>query len=138
MRAGFPAGRAAIQKGSEAIQERAMENQKHEDHKYDPPAGCFLRLFWMLIGNLILLFCAYSITQNRSSFFSVADAFYWAAVGCLLAVRYADIRYLKGLTADGDPASMAHWRRYAGLVLIASTCLWLVVHAVAVLYQPAA
>ena len=115
-----------------------MENQKYKDHKHNPPAGCFLRLFWMMIGNLILLSCALAIAQNQSGLFSVADAFYWASVGCLLAARYVDIRYLKGLTADGDPASMAHWRRYAVLVLIASTCLWLVVHAVAIFYQPAA
>ena len=108
-----------------------MENQKHEDHKCDPPAGCFLRLFWMMIGNLLLLLCAYSITQNRSSFLSLADAFYWAAVGCLLAVRYADIRYFKGLTAEGDPASTAHWRRYAVLLGVVSSGLWLGAHAIA-------
>ena len=115
-----------------------MENQKYEDHKYDPPAGCFFRLFWMMIGNLVLLFCAYFIAQHRSSLLSIADAFYWIVVGSLLAARYVDIRYLYGLTAEGDPASMADWRRYAVLVLIASTGLWLVVHAVAVFYQPAA
>ena len=108
-----------------------MENQKREDQKYDPPAGCFLRLFWMMIGNLIWLSCAFAIAQNQSSFLSVADAFYWAAVGCILAARYVDIRYLGGLTADGSPASMAHWRRYAVLLGVAATALWFVVHGIA-------
>ena len=115
-----------------------MENQKYEDHKYDPPAGCFFRLFWMLVGNAILAICALFIAQNYSGFLTAADAVYWITVGCLLAARYVDIRYLYGLTAEGGPASMAHWRRYAMLVLVASTGLWLVVHVVAVFYQPAA
>ena len=107
-----------------------MEEQKYEDHKYDPPAGCFLRMFWMLIGNAILLACAYSILQHRSSLLSMADALYWAVVGSLLAARYVDIRYLHGLTAEGDPASMDDWRRHAMVLGVVSTGLWLVVHAV--------
>lgn len=108
-----------------------MEEQKYEDHKHDPPAGCFLRLFWMVLGNLILLACAYGIVQHRSTVLSIADAFYWASVGCLLAVRYVDIRYAQGLTADGDPATMAHWRRYAVLLGGIAAVLWFVVHGIA-------
>ena len=108
-----------------------MEEQKYEDHKYDPPAGCLLRIFWMIIGNAILLSCAYGIVQHRSSPLSVADAFYWAIVGSLLAARYVDIRYLYGLTVEGDPASMADWRRYAVFLVLVATGLWIAVHAVA-------
>ena len=108
-----------------------MENQKYEDHKYDPPAGCFLRMFWMMIGNAILLFCAYGIFQHRSSLLSIADAFYWAIVGSLLAARYVDIRYFHGTTSDGDPAFMADWRRYTVLVVLVAMGLWLVAHAIA-------
>jgi len=97
-----------------------MEEQKYEDHEYDPPAGCFLRLFWMMIGNVVLLFCVYGIIQHRSSVLSIADAFYWAIVGSLLAARYVDIRYLYGTKADGDPATMAHWRRYATVLGVVS------------------
>ena len=107
-----------------------MEEQKYEDHKYDPPSGCFLRRFWMIIGNAILLCCAYGIIQHRSSPFSMADAFYWAIVGSLLATR-VDIRYLYGTTAEGDPASMADWRRYAVFLVLVATGLWVGVHAIA-------
>jgi len=108
-----------------------MEKQKYEDHKYDPPAGCFLRLFWMMIGNVLLLFCAFGIVQHRSTVLSIADAFYWASVGCLLAARYVDIRYAQGLTANGDPATMTHWRRYAVLLVPVASGIWLIVHAIA-------
>ena len=108
-----------------------MEEQRYQDHKHDPPAGCFLRLFWMMIGNIVLLLCVYSVIQHRSSVLSIADAFYWAIVGSLLAARYVDIRYLHGTTADGDPATIAHWRRYAVFLVLIATGLWLVAHAIA-------
>jgi len=57
-----------------ATWESAVEEQQHEDAKYDTPAGCFLRLFWMMIGNAILLFSACSIYQHRGSLLSMADA----------------------------------------------------------------
>ena len=85
----------------------------------------------MIIGNVILLSCAYGIIQHRSSVLSIADAFYWAIVGSLLAARYVDIRYLYGTTADDDPATMAHWRRYATVLGVVSTALWLGAHAIA-------
>ncbi len=108
-----------------------MEEQKYEDPEYDPPGGCFLRVFWMMIGNVILLSCAYGIAQHRSSLLSMADAFYWAIVGSLLAARYVDIRYLCGSTADGDRATMTHWRRYVAILGVVSTGLWLGAHAMA-------
>jgi len=108
-----------------------MEERKCEDQKYDPPAGCFLRVFWMLIGNVILLSCAYGIVQHRSSVLGMADAFFWAIVGFLLAARYVDIRHLNGSTADGAPATMAHWRRYATVLGVVATGLWLGAHAMA-------
>jgi hypothetical protein len=108
-----------------------MEEQKYENAKHDPPAGCLMRLFWMMIGNVILLLCAYRITQHQSSVLSIADAFYWTIVGSLLAARYVDIRCFCGTTADGDPATMAHWRRYARGLGVVSTALWLGAHAIA-------
>ena len=108
-----------------------MEEQNHEEQKNNPPAGCLLRLFWMIIGNVILLSCAYGIVQHHSSFLSLADVLYWVVVGFLLAARYVDIRHLHGTTADGDPATMNHWRRYATIVGVVSAGLWLVSHAMA-------
>jgi uncharacterized membrane-anchored protein len=108
-----------------------MTENSHQEQKYDSATGCLARLFWMMVGNFIVLFCAYSIFQNDAGFFGLADLLYWAVVGSLLAVRYADIRYLQGMTADGEPATMAHWRRYAVAVVLIFTGLWFAVHAVA-------
>jgi hypothetical protein len=112
-----------------------MENHNNDEQTYEPPAGCLLRIFWMLLGNALLAGCALVVVQNRSSFFGIADAAYWATVASLLAARYVDIRHFRGTTAEGEPATMAHWRRYAVAVALVSACLWAVVHAIAYLRQ---
>jgi hypothetical protein len=107
-----------------------MDEPNHEEVKHDPLAGCLLRLFWMIVGNALLAFCAVSIVGGPSRLLGLEDAFYWALVGCLLAVRYVDIQYFNGQTADGDTASMADWRRYVVRVGVVSAGLWLVAHAI--------
>ncbi len=91
--------------------------------------GCLVRLFWMGVGNLILVLAAIGISQNHVGFALTAmDVLFWATALCLLAVRYVDIRYLGGETADSRPASMSDWRRYALAILGVSLALWLGAH----------
>ena len=91
--------------------------------------GCLIPTFWMLVGNGILALCAVAIAA-RSASFSAADLFYWLTVGGLLAARYVDIRYLNGRTAEGKPATPAHWRRYAVILIAVSAVAWIVAHAI--------
>ena len=107
-----------------------MDEPKNEDVKHDHLAGCFLRFFWMIVGNAILVFCVVSMVKGHSNLLGLEDAFYWSLVGILLAARYVDIQYFNGQTANGEPASMADWRRYTVRVGIISVGLWLVAHAI--------
>lgn len=93
-------------------------------------AGCLVPAFWMLGGNGILAVCAVAIASRGIGIFGFVDVLFWFTVGCLVAVRYADIRYLGGRTAEGTPATMAHWRRYALVLTVASTAVWLTAHAI--------
>ena len=97
--------------------------------------GCLLRLFWMLLGNTALFFCAFFIGSKPAAFltFSVFDIVYGAAVTALLAARYIDIRHLNGATVFGTPASMSHYRRYALILIAASIGVWAAAHGVAAL-----
>jgi hypothetical protein len=102
-----------------------------ESSKTGRVSGCLVRLFWMGVGNLILVLLVIGIGQNHAGFAMTArDIFYWGTVVCLLAVRYVDIRYLGGETADNRPASMSDWSRYAATVIGASLVLWLGAHAI--------
>lgn len=106
-----------------------VENDRSEDRPANTSLlGCLIPVFWMLVGNGLLAFCALVIAANQTSFLSAADALYWITVGCLLAARYTDVRYLGGRTSEGTPATMADWRRYAIVLAAASIVVWIVAH----------
>ncbi len=84
--------------------------------------GCLIPMFWMLVGNGILALCAVAIVGGETDLFGVADVFYWLTVGSLVTARYVDIRYLSGRTAEGKPATMAHWRRYSIILIGRRSC----------------
>lgn len=91
------------------------------------PAGCLLRIAWMGFGNIVLLSLAASVFRSAS--YTWLDGAYGAVVLGLIAARYVDIRRYAGLTVHSEPATMAHFRRYAvGLVVFAGA-LWCVARA---------
>ncbi len=92
-------------------------------------AGCLVRLGWMLFGNLLLFFLLVSIPMKRPAFPSAVDAACMATVVLLIAIRYVDIRYFSGLTGDGKPATMTHWRRYALVIGAGGTGAWILARA---------
>ena len=98
--------------------------------KHDSILSLILRLFWMLLGNVILIVSAIFIFQGKDWQFHTADAFFWGTVATLVLFRYLDIKFYNGLTASGEPASMANWRKYAFTLLIFSAAIWRLMHLV--------
>lgn len=93
--------------------------------------GCFVRLFWMGAGNLLLLMFAVLIAQKETFDVSVYDLGLWVIVAAMVCVRYVDITRLGGQTTEGQPATVAHWRSYSlGLASVAFL-MWIVAHALA-------
>ena len=109
-------------------------------HREPPPAppaesaGCLsviARVLWLALGNIALLFLLVPIALGRR--FSYLDVIFWGILVALLAIRFADIRFLRGQDADGAPATMADWRRYAVLVVAIAGGAWTVVHIILLL-----
>ena len=98
-------------------------------------SGVLARVYWMFFGPTILFFSIIFILQKGQRFPSVFDAVYWIALVSLLLVRYVDIRFLNGETGEGQPATMAHWRRYALTIGVALAGVWLVVRGLAALLK---
>ncbi len=95
------------------------------------PGGCLpviVRLGW-IFGGISLLFCALFIIQGKAPV--VSDAIYFAFTLGILVLRFVDIRFLHGETTDNQPATMAHWRRYAVKTLIVSALLYAAAKALA-------
>ena len=98
-----------------------------------PEYGCLIRLIWLVLGSGILFFIWISILSHKGTFFSALDAAFGATVALLIAVRYIDITRLNGQTASGEPATLAHWRRYSVMLLSCGAVAWAVAHAIAYL-----
>ena len=114
-----------------------MENQTSDEPDRGQSGGCLLRLFWMVVGNMMLLLAALAILERPSRMIGLADLVFWVTVAAMLAARYADIHHFDGRTADGDPATMAHWRTYALWVCGGAVVLWLAAHALTLYWHSA-
>jgi hypothetical protein len=102
-----------------------MAIEQRQEIQAPEPAGCLpalLRFAWMVLGNLALLFCAAFVAKGTATV--AMDILFFAVAIGLIVIRYVDIAKFKGETSDSKPATLAHWRRYAGLVVVISTGLW--------------
>lgn len=102
--------------------------------KQSSALGILARFFWMFIGNFILFISIICIFEYKIQLFHTMDAVFWITVAALVIVRYLDINLLDGLTATGLPASMANWIKYVTLLLVCSTAVWTVSHAINYLF----
>jgi hypothetical protein len=90
----------------------------------------------MGLGNAVLFFSAILIAQRREGdFLSELDALYGSAIFSLLMFRYIDIKFLNGSTSTGEPATMAHWKRYAGSMLVGTLAVWGLVHWIQIYFS---
>ena len=95
--------------------------------------GLLARLVWLLVGNVALLVVLVLVVERKS--FSFLDAIFWAIVAVQLFIRYADLKWLKGLGADAQPATKKDWGRYAKLLLIIAGGAWVIAHALLLLLR---
>lgn len=98
--------------------------------KYDSIFSLLVRVFWVLLGNAILLISAIFIIQDENWKFHASDVVFWVTVAALLLARYLDIKFYGDSTSEGRPASMSHWRKYAAVLLIISTAVWVLAHVI--------
>ena len=102
--------------------------------KYDSMLGLLARLYWMLVGNATLFILTILIVMNKGKMFNAADVVFWITVAALVLTRYLDIKLLYSFTSTGQPASMAHWSKYTIFLLIFSTAVWVLSHAINYLF----
>jgi len=93
------------------------------------------RPFWMLLGNFMLMICAANIIMGESNSTRTSDIIFWFAVSAMIIVRFLDIKFLDGLTATGKPATLAHWQKYAIMLIMCSGIIWAAAHAAVSLFK---
>lgn len=109
------------------------DSEKVERQNQPGGAGCAVRLSWMLLGNVVLAFTAAKIFLDGGGLFSPANAVFWAVVVLMIWLRRIDITRMNGQTATGEPATLAHWNRYAMLLAVISLAVWGGAHGLAAL-----
>jgi predicted alpha/beta hydrolase len=86
-----------------------------------------------MVGNFALLVLMVLIVQKGT--FSLLDIVFWTVVATVLFIRYADIKWLKGIGPDLQPATMKDWARYARLLFLIAGGVWAIAHALLLLLR---
>lgn len=91
-----------------------------------PSLGVLVRLYWMAVGpiGIILIVIAALMKSLKNNI--LISLIYWGFVLSVILIRYLDIRYLKGETADGEPATLKHWKKFSIMGSIIYCAIWLV------------
>jgi len=84
----------------------------------------------MFVGNAAVYASLAVIAMGDAEFPSSLDAVVWVAVALTLGARWLDITRWEGKTASGEPATLAHWRRYAVVVVGLTAVASVVAHAI--------
>lgn len=106
------------------------ESAPPAEPRRDPFIKLVVRLGWMVAGPAALFVLAASIAQQRGNQWHL-DVIYVVVLLLTVAVRYADVRFLDGTTATGEPATTVDVRRYALGLVVASLAAWFVARVVA-------
>lgn len=91
-----------------------------------PMSGCFVRLGWIVGGNVLLAMLAVLIARGERWTLSPKDAAFLVILGAAVALRYVDWKRFGGTTADGEPATLHHFRRYVAWHLGSWSGAWTV------------
>ena len=83
------------------------------------PLVILARVYWMMLGPLLLALLAFTIIDRGNGWFTPADLAFLVVLGGLLLARWLEFRGGNPQTSTGEPATPAHLRRYVcGAVLL--------------------
>lgn len=83
------------------------------------------RVFWMLLGPLLLALALYQVITAPEGGFRSADAVYLALVAALPAARWIEFQGGDPRLATGEPATRGHLRTYALRAILGGLWVWI-------------
>lgn len=89
-----------------------------------PGYAGFARIFWMFLGPMILAMIAFTIASEGGRWLTATDATFGAVLGGILLSRWAEFHAGDPKTAEGEPATPAHLRKYVLVVSILGVAAW--------------
>jgi hypothetical protein len=126
---GPPSGVSHGERPEAVMSENTSTQSAERSAKATTLTGVLLRITWMFFGIPAFLFSGIYVFQQHGGY-GVPDVVYIACIPVLLAVRYLDIRFNNGRTADFEPATVQHWVAYAWRLVLGASVFWLMAHVV--------
>jgi hypothetical protein len=94
-----------------------------EKQSTHPVTALVGRLAWMLLGPAALFMSAMAIAR-RDGWLTAPDVTFMAALGIMVLGRWAEYWAGDARTADWEPVTPAHLRRYTVVVLVGGAGIW--------------
>lgn len=79
----------------------------------------------MFGGNGLLAYMVFYVIHHPSRSVMIPGLMYAGTLIAMIVVRYVDIRFLNGETAEGKPATLAHWRQYSVILIAVALIVWI-------------
>jgi hypothetical protein len=92
--------------------------------------GIVARLFWMMIGPAVLAVLAYNIVNIGSGWLTPVDYGYLAILAAVGLARWFEFHCGNPQTAQGEPATPEHLRRYLLGLFGVGLLIWIVANVV--------
>jgi hypothetical protein len=109
----------------------AQNAQNTPDTPSVAPAGCLLRLFWVVAGNAAIYLALATIAATKPPLPSSLDLVVGITLILMIAARWLDIARCDGRTISDEPATLRHWRRYGVMLAGATLAAWSLAHLIA-------
>jgi hypothetical protein len=84
------------------------------------------RVFWMLLGPLLLVVFAFQIINKGQGWFTPVDIAYLLVLGGMLLARWWEFRSGTAQTTMGEPATATDLRRYAITTVVVGLAVWII------------
>jgi hypothetical protein len=102
-----------------------------QDHNATSLGDILTRIFWMLLGPLLLAMFAHLIITLGNGWFTGADFGFLAVLAGMMLARWLEFRGGHPQTADGQPATPGHLRRFLLGVAVIGFTLWVIANILA-------
>lgn len=88
------------------------------------------RVFWMLLGPMFLGLTAFLVIRVGNGWLTIADFAYLAVLGGMMLARWLEFQLGRPLTAEGEPATPGHLRRYLIGLGVIGLAVWVIANVI--------
>ncbi len=99
-------------------------------HTSTPFLAILGRVFWMMLGPMLLVLMTFMIATTGNGWLTHADFGFLGILVAIMIARWLEFRGGNPQTAEGQPATPAHLRRYLIAVVVLGLGLWVMANVV--------